>query len=137
MTEKKTKAKPRKYATREKLLDVLQTRTTLRMEEVTVPEWNNFTLFLRELTVRQQNEVYEKASGEGGVEVKDTVKLLQFACVDREGEPLFEPDDIEVLLDQSGLVVSRLIQQISAMNTVSEEDAEGNSEPQGDASTTS
>jgi hypothetical protein len=129
-------AKQKRYATRDKLLEVLQKRTTLRIEEVTVPEWNDFTLFLRELTVRQQNEVYEKASGEG-VEVKDTVKLLQFACVDKEGNALFEPEDIEILMDQSGLVVTKLIAKISEMNTLPDQETEGNSEPPAAASSTS
>lgn len=127
----------KRYATRDKILDVLKKRTTLKMEECEVPEWGGFTLFLRELTVRQQNEVYEKASGEDGVKVTDTVKLLQFACVDKEGNPLFEPEDIETLMDQSGLVVTKLITKISEMNTLPDEEKEGNSEPQTDASITS
>lgn len=112
-------AKRKRYATREELLEVLKSKA-LRREEITVPEWGGLTFFLQELTVRQQREIF-KATKDGSVEVEDTVKLLQYACVTKEGEPLFDDDHLEILMDQSGLVVAELIQKISAMNTVQDE----------------
>ena len=112
-----------------------------KMDSVVVPEWNNTTVFIREMGAA------ERAAYEAGLlDNKDKpleermfavkINLVILCACDTEGNRLFKDSDYDALKDKNGDAINRVYEVVSRLNLMTDEDIEeerGNLKPSGDA----
>lgn len=76
-----------------------------RYDIVQCPEWGG-DVRVRGLTAYEQSYISKLDGDDKRNEV--TIKVVQFCCVDENGERLFTADDVRQLQDKSYLVIKRL-----------------------------
>lgn len=82
-----------------------------RYDVVQCPEWGeDGEVRVRGLTAYEQSCVSKLV--EEGKQSDATIKTVQFACVDADGERMFSPDDIKQLATRSYIVIERLCKRI-------------------------
>ena len=80
-----------------------------RYDSVSCPEWGG-DVRVRGLTAYEQSYVAKLIGDEKKNEV--TLKVVQFGCVDEEGNKLFSADDLPQLRTKSYAVIERLGKRI-------------------------
>lgn len=80
-----------------------------RYDIVSCPEWGG-DVRVRGLTAYEQSYISKLDGDDKRNEV--TIKVLQFCCVDENGERLFTAEDVRQLQDKSYLVINRLGKRI-------------------------
>lgn len=125
-----TQKKKFKGVTREALLDRLgKPGLSLKKIPVDVPEWD-MTIYLRELSAGEQNEITEKSKekarelkkdgldlkGEDLLSVEESVAMLQLCIVDEDGNQMLKKEEVELLMQQSGKLMTDLLQKASSIN---------------------
>lgn len=115
---KATTKKKKKAATREDLLAVLKRRAggVESLHEEFVPEWG-MTVWIAELSGHDQDKVRRWTKGDD-LGVKDSSKMLTLVLRDKNGDPLFVEDDIDLLLEESGKVIERLMVKAARLSGV-------------------
>ncbi|CBJ79812.1 Tail assembly chaperone [Xenorhabdus bovienii str. Jollieti] len=103
-----------------------------RTKTVTVTEWDNATVTLREPSAGawiRWNEVTSPTDKEGTLSTAekvlrntraDVVLFIDVLC-DEHGEPVFTPDDMEAVMDIYAPVHSRLLHQALSLVTTGDE----------------
>ena len=93
-----------------------------KFEDVQCPEWGG-DVRVRGLTAYEQSVISRLVFEDKKSEV--ALKIVQFGCIDAEGEPLFTRDDLNELKKKSFTVIERLTERISKLTgTGSEEEIE-------------
>ncbi len=97
----------------------------VRMEKVTVKEWGG-DVYIKQMTAREQDKFEEQSRGKnGGPNLVNIRARMVGACLcDESGKRLFEDEEIAKLSLKSGSVLNRLIDKITELNRISEEDLE-------------
>ena len=83
-----------------------------RYDIVSCPEWGG-DVRVRGLTAYEQSYISKLDGDDKRNEV--TLKVVQFCCVDENGERMFSPDDIKQLANKSYAVINRLGKRILAL----------------------
>ena len=89
--------------------NAILTADDLRYDTVDCPEWGG-EVRVRGLTAYEQSCISKLINDEKRNEV--TLKVVQFGCVDEDGERIFSADDIKQLATKSFVVVDRLGKRI-------------------------
>ncbi len=96
-----------------------------KLEEVEVPEWGG-SVFIRPITLAEQAKLADLGTKFEKAPVIDrmkniTLRLIQWAVSDSEGQPLFEAKDLELLLNKSASAALRLQSAILNLSGLTEE----------------
>ena len=90
-----------------------------RFDSVSCPEWGG-DVRVRGLTAYEQSYIAKLVGDEKKNEV--TLKVVQFGCVDEEGEKMFTADDMAVLKTKSYAVIERLGKRILELTGLGDQD---------------
>lgn len=124
--------------------DMILKSTTLRTEEVSVPEWGGAVL-VRELRGRERDEWEASLAVQRGRQMVPDVanmraKLVARSVVDGAGEPVFTQQDVSALGELSAAALDRVFEVASKLSGLNEKDLEemaGNSGTGQDAGSSS
>ncbi len=106
-----------KVLTREEILDA----DDLEVWDIEVPEWGG-TVLVQSLTAAQVERVQRKYKGKG---IKGlTAALVALACVDENGNRLFQQVDLERLSNKSLSACTRVLKVIMEQNAMEEDELE-------------
>lgn len=102
--------------------------TKLRVEKVSVPEWNGEVL-VRELTGRERDEFESSLVVKEGKQTTTTLaniraKLVARAIVDENGIRVLSDDDVEWLGSRSAAALNRVFDVARRLSGLTEEDVE-------------
>jgi len=90
----------------------------MTFEEVEVPEWGG-SIRLRSLTAEEASKFSDEYSKD---RKNAAVRILLMACVDDKGEPLFKPEDLDVLRKKSLKAVIKVQKVAMKMNGLKDDD---------------
>ena len=90
-----------------------------RYDVVDCPEWGG-EVRVRGLTAYEQSCISKLVNETKQNEA--TVKTVQFACVDENGERMFSPEDIKQLASKSYMVIERLCKRILQLTGFGDQD---------------
>ena len=124
--------------------DMILKASSLRTEEVEVPEWGG-TVLVRELNGRQRDEWEASLAVQRGKQMVPDVanmraKLVARTVVGEDGEPVFTQQDVNALGELSAAALDRVFEVASRLSGLSEADLEaaaGNSGTGQDAGSSS
>lgn len=115
------------------------TADDLKKEEVTIPEWDNVTVIVRAMTGTQRAQ-FVKDNDKHGVYVA-MLRALMGSVLDPETmKPVFEPAHQDDLTKKNGTTIDQLflvLAKISGLNPQGVAEAEKNSQPANEDSTSS
>lgn len=128
------------------LRDQILSHDDLPSRAVRVPEWGGVAVHVHTLTgaERDQYETEITAQTQPGQDAKTNLrglkaKLLIRTVRDDQGQPVFGPEDVDLINAKSARAVARLFNVAAELNGLTKDDVEelaGNSEPDpSDAST--
>jgi len=110
------------------LRDRILQEKNLRTETVEVPEWGE-TIEIRELNGFQRAALIERVGDKRGSSFdifREMAELVVHTAFDPEkGEPVFQPDDTDELLQKSGAVIERLAKISSDLSGITRDAAVG------------
>ena len=85
-----------------------------------VPEWNCI-IYLAELSGWDQEKI-QKWTGGKDVKFSDAAKMLSLVCRDEVGAHLFTEEQVEILLGESGVLLTRIMTFAASLNGVDVEE---------------
>jgi hypothetical protein len=109
--------------------DQIRNIQDIEYSEVFVPQWKD-TVKVRSLTAAEQgifkNSMLEQKHKKDTKVTFDrsNVKAVRMACVDDNGEPLFQPSDEEWLLKKNSAAVQIIFDEVARISGLSDEDLE-------------
>jgi hypothetical protein len=101
--------------------DILSINDT-KTESVTVPEWNDATVYVRTISGTER-EAFEESYAEQKMKNFRMRFLVKTLC-DESGERLFDDADVEELGKKSSAVINRLFDKAWALNAFTPEAVE-------------
>jgi hypothetical protein len=98
---------------------------TPKLEEIEVPEWGG-SVFIRPVTLAEQAKLADLGTKFEKAAVMDrmkniTLRLVQWAVSDSEGQPLFDAKDLEALMTKSASAFLRIQDAILRLSGLTEE----------------
>lgn len=99
--------------------NAILTADDLRYDTVDCPEWGG-EVRVRSLTAYEQSHISKLVAEDKRNEV--TLKVVQFACVDEDGERIFSADDIKQLAMKSYTVIERIGKKIYQLTGFGDQD---------------
>lgn len=110
---------------------ILSSRPT-KLTPVTIEEWGDVTIFIREMTVSQRDEfesgqVKRNEDGTSSLELRGLkARLVVLTACDEEGNPIFSEEDIPDLMETGAAGLERAFTVAQRVNRMRKEDTAGN-----------
>ncbi len=98
--------------------------TSPKLEKIKVPEWGG-SVFIRPVTLAEQAKLADLGTKFEKTAVVDrmkniTLRLVQWAVSDSDGQPLFDQKDLEALMTKSAISFLRLQDAILRLSGLTE-----------------
>lgn len=99
----------------------------IKVQEISIPEWNNAKLFLRVLSGYERDRLEAEIQNGGKMNlVNFRAKMAFLSLCDKDGKRIFTDEkDIAELSKKSSVALSRIFDVATTLNKMSNDDVEG------------